>query len=139
VSVREDTIIAAITAFLDQYVFGYDRAAMLAARIPASTAEHAAARAREHARLTAELARIDTAQAGLFTELEQLGADTSPATQAYRGRIRARHSDYHDQRTTHHPDPARRPHRRRHPQPTTPPCSTNYPTWPPPWPAPPPT
>ena len=100
VSVREDTIIAAITAFLDQYVFGHDRAAMLAARIPASTAEHAAARAREHARLTAELARIDTAQAGLLTELEQLGADTSPATQAYRARIRTRHNDYHDQRTT---------------------------------------
>jgi hypothetical protein len=100
VSVREDTIITAITDFLDQYVFSYDRAAMLADRIPATTAEHAAARAREHARLTADLARIDTAQNGLFTELEQLGSDTSPATQAYRARIRARHSDYHDQRTT---------------------------------------
>src|ERR1019366_4381523 len=99
VSVREDTIMAAITAFLDQYVFGYDRAAMLTDRIPVTTAEHAAARAREHARLTNEIARIDTAQAGLLTELEQLGADTSPATQAYRTRIRARNSEYHDQRT----------------------------------------
>jgi hypothetical protein len=90
---------AAITTFLDQYVFGYDRAAMLTTLIPATTAEHAAARAREHARFTAELARIEIAQAGLLTELEQLGADTSPATQAYRTRIRARNSEYHDQRT----------------------------------------
>jgi hypothetical protein len=100
VSVREDTLIAGITAFLDQYVFGYDRAAMLADRIPVTTAEHAAARAREHTRLTAELDRITTAQDGLLTELEQLGGDKSPATQAYRERIRARNSDYHDQRTT---------------------------------------
>jgi len=100
VSVREDTLIAGITAFLDQYVFGYDRAAMLKDRIPVTTAEHAAARAREHARLTAEITRIDTAQDGLLTELEQLGGDKSPATQAYRERIRARNSDYHDQRTT---------------------------------------
>jgi site-specific DNA recombinase len=99
VSVREDTIVAAITAFLDQYVFGYDRAAMLKDRIPVTTAEHAAARAREHARLTAEVARIDTAQAGLLTKLEQLGADKSPATQAYRERIRTRNAEYHDQRT----------------------------------------
>jgi site-specific DNA recombinase len=99
VSVREDTVVAAITAFLDQYVFGYDRAAMLKDRIPVTTAEHAAARAREHARLSADIARIDTAQAGLLTELEQLGADKSPATQAYRTRIRARNSEYHDQRT----------------------------------------
>jgi hypothetical protein len=100
VSVREDTLIAGITAFLDQYVFGYDRAAMLKDRIPVTTAEHAAARAREHARLTAELDRITTAQDGLLTELEQLGGDKSPATQAYRERIRARNNDYHDQRTT---------------------------------------
>ena len=99
VSVREDTVVAAITAFLDQYVFGYDRAAMLKDRIPVTTAEHAAARAREHARLTAEITRIDTAQAGLLTELEQLGSDKSPATQAYRERIRARNAEYHDQRT----------------------------------------
>jgi hypothetical protein len=91
--------VAAITAFLDQYVFGYDRAAMLKDRIPVTTAEHAAARAREHARLTAEITRIDTAQAGLLTELEQLGSDKSPATQAYRERIRARNAEYHDQRT----------------------------------------
>jgi len=41
----------------------------------------------QHDRLNAELAR--TAQAGLLTELGRLGADTSPASQAYRERIRS--------------------------------------------------
>ena len=45
------------------------------------------------------MARIATAQAGLFTELERLGADTSPATQAYRQRIQARHAELHDEHT----------------------------------------
>jgi hypothetical protein len=100
VSIREETILAAIAGFLDQYVFGHDRAAMLAAQIPATSAEQAAARQRQHDHLTAELARIGTAQAGLFTELERLGADTSPATQAYRQRIQARHAELHDEHTS---------------------------------------
>ena len=99
VSLREEIIMAAIAGFLDQYVFGHDRAAMLAAQIPATTAEQAAARDRQHNRLTAELARITTAQAGLLTELERLGADTSPATQAYRERIRTRHAELHGEHT----------------------------------------
>ena len=90
---------AAIAGFLDQWVFGHDRAAMLAAQIPAASAEQAAARQRQEAHLTAELARIATAQAGLFTELERLGADTSAATQAYRQRIQARHAELHDEHT----------------------------------------
>jgi hypothetical protein len=88
---------AAIAGFLDQWVFGHDRAAMLADLIPAADAEQAAVRQRQHDRLTAELARIATAQAGLFTELERLGADTSPATQAYRQRIQARHAELHEE------------------------------------------
>ena len=46
VSIREEAIMTAIAAFLDQYVFGHDRAAMLAAQIPATSAEHAAPRQR---------------------------------------------------------------------------------------------
>lgn len=45
---------------------------------------------RRHDRLDAELAHITTAQAGLLTELEQLGAETSPTAQAYCERIRTR-------------------------------------------------
>jgi hypothetical protein len=96
-SIRHETIMAAIAGFLDQWVFGCDRAAMLADRIPAASAEQAAARERQKAHLTAELARIATAQAGLFTELERLGADTSPATQVYRQRIQARHAELHEE------------------------------------------
>ena len=99
VSIREEAIIAALTGFLDQYVFGHDRAAMLASQIPATSAEHAAARQRQETRLRGELTRIATAQAGLLTELEQLGPDTSPATQAYRQRIRTRHAQLHDEHT----------------------------------------
>ena len=123
VSIREEAIMAAIAGFLGQYLFGHDRAAMLAAQIPATDAEHAAARDRQHDRLTADLARIATAQEGLFTELERLGADTSPATQAYRQRIQTRHAELHDEHTStqaqlddlagrRHPQPAPRPPRR---------------------------
>jgi hypothetical protein len=42
---------------------------------------------------------IGTAQAGLLTELERLGADTSPATQQYRQRIQARHAELHEEHT----------------------------------------
>jgi hypothetical protein len=61
--------------------------------------EHAAARARQETRLRGELDRIDTAAAGLMTELARLGTDTSPASQAYRQRIQAHHADLHDQHT----------------------------------------
>ena len=100
VSIRQEAIIAAITRFLDQYAFGYDRAAMLADLIPATTAGHAADRAKKEARLHAELDRIDTAQAGLMTELARLGTDTSPATQAYRERIQAHYAQLYTERTS---------------------------------------
>ena len=98
VSIRHETIMAGIAGFLGQWVFGPDRAAMLAALIPATSAEQAAARQSQHDRLAAELARIATAQAGLLTELERLGADTSPATQEYRQRIQARTAELRDER-----------------------------------------
>jgi hypothetical protein len=128
VSIRHETIMAAIAGFLDQWVFGHDRAAMLAAQIPAASAEQAAARQRQEAHLTAELARIGTAGAGLFTELERLGADTSAATQAYRQRIQARHAELHDEHTRTQAqldDLAAALSRTR-----TRPCWTNCPTWP---------
>jgi hypothetical protein len=99
VSIREETIITAICDFLTQWVFSHDWAAKLAALIPATDAEHAAAQARREAQLRAELDQISTAQAGLMTELARLGGDTSPATQAYRERIQAHHADLHGQCT----------------------------------------
>jgi hypothetical protein len=59
VMLRQDTLMEAISSFFDQYVFGCDRAVLLAAQLPATAAEHAEARARQEARLRAELARIE--------------------------------------------------------------------------------
>jgi site-specific DNA recombinase len=99
ISIREQLLLDAVGTFLDDYLFGHDRATRLAAQIPASASDQAARRDDQARALRAELARIDTAQAGLITELEQLGADTMPATTAYRQRIRARNAQLHDQRT----------------------------------------
>jgi hypothetical protein len=91
---------AGLTHFMDQHAFGPDRAALLAALIPTTTAEHAAARARQEDQLRTELDRINAAQAGLMTELARLGTDTRPATNAYRERIQDHHAELHDQRAT---------------------------------------
>jgi site-specific DNA recombinase len=99
ISVREELLLGKIGDFLDDYLFGHDRATLLAAQIPASAADQATRRDDQARALRSELARVDTAQAGLITELEQLGADTTPATTAYRQRIRARNAELHDQRT----------------------------------------
>jgi DNA invertase Pin-like site-specific DNA recombinase len=100
VSVREDRLMGALAGFFDQYLFGHDRAALLAALLPATATDAAEARARKEARLRAELARIGTAEHGLITELEQPADPADPAAQAYRARIRARYAELYDQRTT---------------------------------------
>ena len=100
VAVREDALMTALsTEFFDRYVFGHDRAELLAAQIPATAAGQAEARTRQDKHLRAELARIEVAEAGLITELQELGRDTSPAAQAYRARIRARNADLYNERT----------------------------------------
>ncbi len=99
VALSETVIMAAIGSFFDQYVFGHDRAALLAAQLPATTAEHAAARDRQQRHLHAELARIDTAEHALITELEHPADPGDPAAQAYRARIRARFADLYAERT----------------------------------------
>ena len=101
ITVSEPVLDAAIAQFFRERVFGPDRAVMLAAQLPATAAGHAEQQHQQAAHISKELARIETAQASLFTELEQLGTDTSPATQAYRARIRTRHAEYHDQRTSY--------------------------------------
>jgi DNA invertase Pin-like site-specific DNA recombinase len=99
VSVRQDLLMGALSGFLDSYVFGPGRAAMLAAYLPATPHDSQSRHAARAQALHTEISRIDTAQASLITELEQLGPDTRPATNAYRARIRARNAELHDQRT----------------------------------------
>ena len=99
VALPEALIMAAIGTFFDQYVFSHDRAALLAAQLPATDAEHAEARERQEAHLRAELGRIDIAERALISELETPADPGDPATQAYRARIRARYAELYDQRT----------------------------------------
>jgi len=91
VSLREDTLMVALEGFFDQYVFGRDRAELLAAQ--------AEQQARQTARLRTELARIDTAERALISELEQPADPADPATQAYRARIRARYAELYAERS----------------------------------------
>jgi site-specific DNA recombinase len=100
VSIREDTLIGALAGFFDQYIFGHDRAALLAAQLPATTAGHAEAQARKIARLTTQLARIDAAERGLISELEAPADPRDPAAAAYRARIRARYAELYAERTS---------------------------------------
>jgi hypothetical protein len=88
-SVREDHITTAISGFLDKYLLGHDRAAMLAGHLPKTAAEEAANREARAAELTRRIARNEAAQKGLMTELAELGDAASLASTAYRQRIRA--------------------------------------------------
>ena len=129
VALSETAIMAAIGTFFDQYVFGHDRAALLAEQLPATSAEHAQAQARHHAHLTAELARIDTAERALISELEQPADPADPASHAYRARIRARFTDLYAERTRI--ETTSQTSRQQHPPTTTRPCSTCSPSPPP--------
>jgi hypothetical protein len=100
VAIREDALMAATASFFTQYVFGPDRAAMLAAHIPATAAAQAAKRAAQTRWLDQRLAKIETAQRALVTELETPASPSDPAAQALRERIRTRYTELHTERTT---------------------------------------
>jgi site-specific DNA recombinase len=99
VTVREDDLIAALARFFTERVFGPDRAAMLAAALPASAADQATQRTAKATALRRQLARIDTAENALITELEAPAQPGDPAAQALRNRIRARFTDLFTERT----------------------------------------
>jgi hypothetical protein len=99
VSVREDALMTALETFFDQYVFGHDRAALLAAQFPASAAAQADRQAWQIAHLRTELTRIDVAERALISELEAPADPADPATAAYRARIRARYAELYAERT----------------------------------------
>jgi len=99
VSLREDTILAALAQFFDTYLFGPDRARHLAATLPATAASHADTQARQASWLQTQLTRIDTAERGLISELEAPAEPGDPAAQAYRARIRERYAELYQERT----------------------------------------
>jgi hypothetical protein len=78
-------------------LLSYDRAAMLAAILPATQAEHDQ-RAQERAeQLRRQVAQNETAQHGLITQLERLGNDTSPAADVMRQRITDQFTERYNQ------------------------------------------
>jgi hypothetical protein len=99
ISVKEEIITTALAQFMDTYLLGHDRAAMLKAQFPVGAAEQAERRDRKTATLRARLARIETAQKGLMTQTEQLGDDQSPAANAMRARIREQFTERYNEHT----------------------------------------
>jgi hypothetical protein len=95
VAIREDTLMNATASFFQEYVFGPDRAAMVAAHIPATAAQQAAKRAARIQWLDKRIDKIKTAQNALVTELETPADPSDPGAQALRERVRARYSELH--------------------------------------------
>jgi hypothetical protein len=97
--VREDVFTAALSGFLDQYAFGYDRAAQLARLIPATQAEQDQADTARAETLTRQLRQADAALEGITAEIGQLAGKTDPVSVAIRDRLTAQFSDRYDQKT----------------------------------------
>ena len=93
-------MVAALARFFTERVFGPDRAAMLATQLPASAAGQAERRDKQAAAIRRKIARLDSAETALITELETPADPADPAAQALRQRIRARFTDLYSQRTT---------------------------------------
>jgi site-specific DNA recombinase len=97
VMISEKALMAATASFFTDYVFGPDRAAMLKAQLPADAKQEAARRAAQARRLDQQLAKIETAQQALITELE---TPADPAAAALRERIRTRYRELHTEQKT---------------------------------------
>jgi hypothetical protein len=100
--VREDALLAAITQFCDERIFGPERATLLAAAYPADTAARASKADAEAVRLRKKLAQVDKAQDAHAAELLALatsGADPRAIT-AMRERTLAALTRLSDDRDT---------------------------------------
>jgi hypothetical protein len=101
VRVREDDLLAVIREFFATRIFGPDRAALLAAQLPASAAAETAQREKETATLHKRLRKIDAAENAHAREIEHLAAlpPDSPAVTALRTRIITRFTELETERT----------------------------------------
>jgi site-specific DNA recombinase len=100
VRVREDDLLTVIRQFFATRIFGPDRAALLAARLPASAAEDTARREQETTALHKRLRKIDAAENAHAREIENLAAlpQGSPAITALRSRIIERFGELETER-----------------------------------------
>ena len=95
-AVTDTDMTAAVDAIITG-LLGPGRAEMLAAALPATQGD---ADQRHHARaeeLRLQAARNETAQAGLITQLANMGSDTAPAANAMRERITAQFNNLYAQ------------------------------------------
>jgi len=101
ISVREEHLIEAIRQFYAERIFGPDRAALLAAQLPATAAQDTARRQKETARLTKRLHQIDAAENAHAREIEALAGQprNTAAITALRTRIIARFTELETERT----------------------------------------
>ena len=97
-AMRDTAIYTAVDGILAG-LLGGDTGAALTARIPVTQADADARTTARAKQLQRDISRADTAISGLMTQLEQLGADTSPAASAYRDRIRDQFTARYDQKT----------------------------------------
>jgi site-specific DNA recombinase len=101
ISVREDHLLPAIHQFFAQRVFGPDRAALLAADLPATAADDQARRDRQSAALHKRLSQIDSAENAHAREIEglsHLDDPHAPAVTALRSRVLAGFTELEDER-----------------------------------------
>jgi hypothetical protein len=98
--VREDHLLAAIRQFLDERILGPDRAALLAATLPATDAAAAARRDTAAAAIRQRLRQIDAAENAHAREIEALATTNAPAAAitALRTRIIARFTELEEER-----------------------------------------
>jgi len=99
-SIREDVLTAKLGEFLDDYAFGYDRAARLAQLIPASQAQQDDIDHDRTAALTRKLKKADTAMNGLAAEIGKLAGKTDPVSNAIRDRLTTQFTQRYDEKTS---------------------------------------
>lgn len=100
IAVREDLMTACVAEFFDTRIFGPDRAALLAAALPAEAAGAARQRDTETAAMQQRIRQIDAAENSHAREIEALAHEdpNSPAVTAYRRRILARFAELEGER-----------------------------------------
>ena len=103
ISVREDALLAAIRQFFGERIFGPERAALLAAQIPATAAQDTVQRQKKTTALRQRLRQIDAAENAHAREIENLAHldnPNAPAITALRTRIIGRFTELEEERAT---------------------------------------
>jgi site-specific DNA recombinase len=98
-AIRERVIYAAVDHIIGT-LLSHDRAAMLAAILPATQAEQDTQAADRAEHLRRQILQNKTAQDGLITQLARMGSDTTPAADAMRDRITGQFTDLYNQAKT---------------------------------------